>query len=110
MAKDTSRKKSMTKWVPPRQGHGPEIYANLAHPTWTLFDVRIRLGHLIPNPEKPAEFVAEELGAVTFAWPHAKILRDMLTRLVASYEQTNGEIKTLQLPPDLSAEDSETPE
>jgi hypothetical protein len=109
MAEDTPDKKPI-KWIPPRQGHGPEIYANFAHPTWTLFDVRIVLGHLIPNPENPREFVSEELGAVTFAWPHAKLLRDMLTRLVASYEETNGEIKPAKLPPDQSRKDSEIPE
>ena len=53
-----------------------------------------------PFTETGKEFVAEELGAVTFSWPQAKFMRDMLTRLVASYEETNGEIKPLKLPPD----------
>ncbi|MFY9905523.1 MAG: hypothetical protein WBD45_04050 [Terriglobales bacterium] len=95
--------KRTTRWVPSRTGSIPEIYTNYTHASWTLFDVRVRLGHLVsgePFTETGKEFVAEELGAVTFSWPQAKFMRDMLTRLVASYEETNGEIKPLKLPPD----------
>ncbi len=97
--------KRRTKWVPSKNGTAPEIYTNYTHASWTLFDVRVRLGHLIsgdPSDETAKEFVAEELGAVTFSWPQAKFIRDALTKLVASYEETNGEIKPLKLPPDPS--------
>jgi hypothetical protein len=91
------------KWAPSRSGATPELYTNYTHMSWTLFDVRVRLGHLVgadPTLEVSTQFVVEELGAVTFSWPQAKFIRDQLTRLVASYEETNGEIKPLKLPPD----------
>ena len=95
--------KHHTRWVPSKNGNSPEIYTNYTHASWTLFDVRVRLGHLVsgdPSDETAKEFVAEEVGAVTFSWPQAKFMRDNLNRLVASYEETNGEIKPLKLPPD----------
>jgi hypothetical protein len=96
-------KRRNTRWIPSRRGSTPEIYTNYVHASWTLFDVRVRLGHLVfgdPSDETAKEFVSEELGAVTFSWPQAKFLRDTLSKLVASYEETNGEIKPLKLPPD----------
>ena len=95
--------KRHTRWIPSKSGDSPEIYTNYTHASWTLFDVRLRLGHLVsgdPSDETSKEFVAEELGAVTFSWPQAKLIRDMLNKLVASYEETNGEIKPLKLPHD----------
>jgi len=99
------------RWIPARDGSFIEIYGNFAHASWTLFDVRIKVGHLIPSEESPDPiddkdslnpkgFVIEQLAAITIAWPQAKYLRDVLTRLVASYEEVNGEIKPLKLPPD----------
>ena len=96
-------KRHTTRWVPSKNGSIPEIYTNYTHASWTLFDVRFRFGHLVsgdPWDETAKEFVAEEVGAVTFSWPQAKFIRDTLNRLVASYEETNGEIKPLKLPPD----------
>ena len=100
--------KRQYKWIENRNSKTPEIYTNYVHPSWTLFDVRVRLGHLVsgdPSSETSKEFVVEELGAVTFSWPQAKFLRDMFTRLVESYENVNGEIKRLKLPPDTSGND-----
>jgi hypothetical protein len=104
MPEDT---KPQLEWVPSRNGEMPEIYTNYIHATWTLFDVRVRLGHLIPVPkaqrtEGSNNFAVEEMGAVTFSWAQAKFIRDSLVRLVESYEKTNGEIKPLKLPPDPS--------
>jgi hypothetical protein len=98
--------KPRTKWIPSKGGSIPEIYTNYTHASWTLFDVRLRLGHLIsgdPANETAKEFVAEELGAVTFSWPQAKFIRNTLSQLVASYEEANGEIKPLKLPADPTA-------
>jgi hypothetical protein len=99
--------KPRIKWRQSKTGI-PEIYTNYTHASWTLFDVRVRLGHLVsgdPSDETAKEFVAEELGAVTFSWHQAKLLRDLLGRLVASYEGANGEIKPLKLPPDPTVPD-----
>ena len=95
--------KPHTKWALSKSGPVPEIYTNYTHVSWTLFDVRLRLGHLVgadPSSEVSTQFVAEELRAVTFSWPQAKFIRDQLTKLVASFEETNVEIKPLKLPPD----------
>jgi hypothetical protein len=78
----------------------PEIYSNFFHVSWTLFDVRIQLGQLVPSePGQSKSFVVEEQAAVTVAWPQAKNLRDMLIALVENYENTNGEIKQLKITP-----------
>ncbi len=82
-----------------------EIYANTAHITWSLDDLRIRLGQLInspdtPNPGPDLVSVSEERAAVTISWRGAKILRNQLTDIIDSYESVNGEIKIdIKLPP-----------
>lgn len=89
------------KWKTPRYGAVPEIYTNFVNVSWTLFDLRVRLGHLIPAQDGSG-FDAEELAGVTFAWPQAKILAKALTEMVASYEAANGEIKEIKMPADPS--------
>jgi|SRR5208282_918099 len=86
------------QWVEPKEGT-PEIYSNYVHASWTLFDVRILLGQLVPLSVDPTSgFVVEERVAVTVAWPEAKVLRDALVDLVSRYEKVNGEIQPLKLP------------
>lgn len=77
----------------------PHIYTNFIGVTWTLFDVRIALGQLIPKDPGTKAFIVEECGSVTFAWPEAKAVRDILIALVEQYENANGEIKQPKLPP-----------
>jgi hypothetical protein len=77
----------------------PQIYSNYVNVSWTLFDVRFILGQLIPEHPGTKEFVVEERASVTFAWPEAKAVRDMLVTLIEQYEKTNGEIKPPKLPP-----------
>jgi hypothetical protein len=85
-------------WVKPKDG-APEIYCNYLHAGWTLFDVRLVMGQLVPlSDDLDSQFVAEQRAAVTMAWPEAKVLRDMLSDLVARFEEVNGEIKPLKLP------------
>jgi hypothetical protein len=82
-----------------------QIYANMAHITWSLDDIRIRLAQLVtsdetrtPGPVYTA--VAEERAAVTFTWRNAKVLRDQLTQAIDNFEKTNGVIKMdTKLPP-----------
>jgi len=100
--KKTPDEKRKFKWIAPRDGVLRDIYGNFSHASWTLFDVRLRVGQLIPVNDSGSEFVVEERATVTVSWPHAKNLRDMFTSLVASYEATNGEIVPLKLPPDPS--------
>lgn len=76
-----------------------DIYANQAHVTWTLDDVRVRLGQVVDSPETPNPGlgflgVTEVTAAVTFSWRNAKLLRDSLTKIIEAYEAVNGEIKT----------------
>jgi hypothetical protein len=86
------------KWVKSEKGI-VELYANMIHPTWTLFDVRLVLGQLMGVRGDPVGkgFVVEEQGGVTISWPQAKALRDTLDSLIASYEEANGEIKEIKL-------------
>lgn len=77
----------------------PQIYTNFANVSWTLFDVRFVFGQLIPAAPGTKQFIVEERASVTFAWPEAKALRDMLVALIAQYEEVNGEIKPLKIPP-----------
>ena len=96
------------EWIPARDGI-QEIYSNYTHLNWTLFDVRIRLGQLVPHPAdtdptKLTRFVVEERAALTMAWAEAKVLVASLQGLIDSYEKTNGELKPLKMapPPPLS--------
>jgi hypothetical protein len=98
--KEKTDKYPERKWVPARDGSIHEIYGNFTHVSWTLFDVRIRVGQLVPSEEEPKEFVVEERAAITLAWPQAKFFCNVLSKIVASFEETNGEIKPLKLPPD----------
>jgi hypothetical protein len=92
---------SKYKWIPPRNGSSaPEIYTNYVISSWSNYDVRFRLGQLIPSGEGAGEFVVEEKAGVTFTWQHAKYIHRLLGELVKSYEEANGEIGTLKLPSD----------
>jgi|HubBroStandDraft_6_1064221.scaffolds.fasta_scaffold1117993_1 hypothetical protein len=82
-----------------------DFYANTAHLTWSLDDVRVRFAHLIDSPKTPNPGpgfigVAEEKVAITFSWRNAVVLRDGLNKLIESYEKTNGPINLeIKLPP-----------
>jgi hypothetical protein len=81
-----------------------EIYCNLFHINWTLFDIRIRLAQLVPTPDGDINApgyiprIGKERAALTLAWPEVKQLRDALIDAVARYEQANGEIQPLKMP------------
>lgn len=94
-------------WAKPKEPQ-PQLYSNFIHVSWTLYDLTVQLGQLVPTePGVSNAFVAEERGTVTMAWPAVKNLRDVLTGLVDSYEKANGEIKPLKLPPGLPPAPSE---
>lgn len=87
-------------WIESEEGVFEE-YSNFLHMNWTLFDVRIRFGQIVPNPQHPPEragFAVSERAAITMPWGQAKALRDMLEELVNKYESVNGEIKVPNLP------------
>jgi hypothetical protein len=92
------------EWVEARNGIF-EMYVNLAHITWSVDDVRIRLAQMVPSPQTRnpgAKYVtmAEERAAITLTWRNAKVFRDNLTAAIANFEKTNGEIKLdVKLPP-----------
>ena len=81
-----------------------EVYANSIHITWSLDDVRIRLGQVVDNPETPNpgegfKGAIEERAAVTFSWRAAKVAINELARAIQHYEKVNGEIQVgVQLP------------
>jgi hypothetical protein len=84
-----------------------EVYANSMHVTWSLDDVRVRLGQVVDSPETPnpgAKFVGaiEERAAVTVSWREAKILLNQLRAVILSYESVNGPINLdVKLPPSM---------
>jgi hypothetical protein len=92
------QKAKIFPWVSSPNGN-LEIYMNFHHISWSLVDVRIQFGQLIPVPADSRNFVSQERGAVTMAWQRAKLLAEALTALVKSYESVNGEIKPLTIPP-----------
>jgi hypothetical protein len=106
MMADTDKEESRPapKWMKSPEGV-PDFYANTAHLTWSLDDVRVRFAILVESPETPnpgPEFIgaAQERVAVTFSWRNAVVFRDALSRVIESYEKTNGPIRTdIKLPP-----------
>jgi hypothetical protein len=101
---DTKTNKKPPDWITPEEGVF-DVYANTAHLTWTLDDVRIRFAQLVTSPDSPnpgKEFVGvvEERVAVTFSWRNAVIFRDGLSKMIEAYEKVNGPIKVdIKLPP-----------
>lgn len=107
MADDkTEESKKVADWVESPDGV-LDIYANTAHLTWSLDDVRVRFAQLINSPSTPnpgGEFiaVAEERVAVTFSWRNAVVFRNALSTVIEAYEKTNGPIKVeVKLPPNM---------
>jgi hypothetical protein len=102
----TASKKS-PEWIAPQEGVF-DVYANSAHLTWSLDDVRVRFAQLVNSPDTPnpgADFasVAEERVAVTFSWRNAVIFRNGLSKLIESYEKVNGPVKVdIKLPPSMN--------
>jgi uncharacterized protein DUF3467 len=74
-------------------------YGNVVNMNWTLTDVQFRFAELIqvPNDESPTwenqHGILLERVAVTVPWYQAKVLLDMLTKVVHNYEAVNGELK-----------------
>lgn len=78
-----------------------DVYSNFLNLNWTLYDIRIRFGQIIPNPEQQPDvalWAINEWAAVTMPWGQAKALRDMLNEAVLKYEAVNGEITLPTLP------------
>ncbi len=100
---DNAQQQKQAPWIKSSKGV-VEVYANTMHLTWSLDDLRLRLGQMVDHPDTPnpgEKFAAasEERAAVTFTWRNAKILRDQLTAVIDLYEKTNGVIKTdIKLP------------
>ena len=83
-----------TKWV--RREDSAEVYANFFFTNWTINDIRIRFGQLIPTdkttPEGKPESVSEEQASVTISFVTAKALAIHLAELVEKQEKANGPI------------------
>jgi hypothetical protein len=93
-------------WVQPRDGRPiPEIYTNYIMTSWSMYDIRARIGQLVPSGEGRRDFVVEERAAVTLTWQHAKAVAGLLAKLVGDYERTNGEIPPLKLPQESGADE-----
>jgi Protein of unknown function (DUF3467) len=78
--------------------NAPQIYSNYLYMGWSLDDVRITFGALRAENVSTKSHFSEEQGSVVLPWRQAKNLRDMLTRVIAAYEEVNGEIRNPFLP------------
>jgi hypothetical protein len=76
----------------------PQLYSNYYYMGWSLDDVRITFGALKAENVSTKNFYAEEVGSVVIPWRQAKNLRDVLIRVIAAYEEANGEINVPFLP------------
>ncbi len=98
--KESAQTAPTIPWIAPDEGIC-EVYSNLHHLNWTLYDVRIRFAQIVPSPYQPPEsagWAISEQAAVTMPWGQAKLLRDMLSEAIQRYETLNGEIKQPKLP------------
>jgi hypothetical protein len=78
-----------------------DVYANYVQLNWTLYDVRMRFGQIIPHPQDPPErarWAVLESVAVAVPWGQAKLLRDLLSQVIQKYEEINGPIVIPKLP------------
>jgi hypothetical protein len=85
-----------------------EIYANSIHVNWTTYDVRLRFGQLLADPEKSpdvAGWVVDDRAAITLSWNEAKYLRNLLHGLIKDYEAKNGKLVIPQMPAPEQAEE-----
>jgi hypothetical protein len=87
------------KWV--RREDSAEVYSNQYFLDWSITDVRVRFGQMVPNPDTgTVSYVIEEHAAITLPWPQVKALRDSLNDAVTRYEKANGpmDLPNLKLP------------
>jgi uncharacterized protein with NRDE domain len=101
MDENKKQTKQFNEWI--RREDSADVYSNMYHLNWSIVDVRIRFGQMVPTETTASgrvSYVIEENAAVTVSWPQAKALRDSLIEAVSRYENTNGEIilPNLKLP------------
>jgi hypothetical protein len=78
-----------------------EAYSNVLYVNWSLHDVRIRFGQIIPHPTMPPEnatWAVNEGADITIPWGQVKYLRDTLNDVIERYEKANGELKIPTMP------------
>jgi hypothetical protein len=95
---DTTPTQKIFEWEASPTGN-IEVYSNINILSWSLVDVRIQCGKLMPEAGGSKNFVIREQAAVTMAWYQAKVLANSLADLIKSYEKENGEIKLPKLAP-----------
>jgi hypothetical protein len=91
---------SSINWTAPDEGVC-EAYTDWFHVNWMPLTVRIRFGQFVADPGNPpdkATWVIDERAALTIPWATAKSLAEMLGKLIAAYEKTNGEITIPTIP------------
>jgi len=90
--------KGAVGWV--RRDDSAEVYTNQYYIDWSISDVRIRFGQMIPTDRLEngkVGFVVEEQAAVTMTWAQVKALRDSLNDAVGRYERANGPLEYMKL-------------
>jgi hypothetical protein len=61
--------KQTLEWVQAATGPVLEVYSNYTHTSWSLYDMRVMFGQIIPELDDSMKFIVEERAAVTVAWP-----------------------------------------
>jgi hypothetical protein len=80
-----------------------DLYGNYLDIHWTANDLSVRVAKISPRNAAPesgelVRWQITQVATVTFPWPQAKSLRDLLTQAVERYENSNGEIVQPKLP------------
>lgn len=77
----------------PWEGPAPSFYANVVNIAGGPFDLVLVFGKQDLTARKPdGQAMIEEVARVGMSWAHAKSMIPLLARLVAAYEQEQGEI------------------
>ncbi len=66
---DSAKSLTAMRWVRQKSGSAPpELYANCTQASWTVYDLRLQLGSVVPSEADPNDLVVENVGAVTISW------------------------------------------
>lgn len=98
---ETPTTSQSVEWVIP-EGGASEFYSDWYHINWLPLNVRIRFGQIVADkrvgPSKGEGWTIDERAALTMPWATVKGLTEYLSKLVAAYENKNGEIKIPAMP------------
>jgi hypothetical protein len=96
----SAEQSTIHEWVAAEDGVC-EAYSDWFHINWMPLTVRIRFAQIVADPRispDKATWVLDERVALTLPWVTVKSLNEMFTKLITTYEKTNGEIIVPTIP------------